>query len=124
MNTSDLNRYDFNTDDGETYSIRLPQPLNELTDDTALHLMRSTLMLLAPAVAIDADRIIRDNFSDDDTDYFPARAAVLHKLIFTLTNLDDIPHTELFRRLLADPDFVLDVITTDMNLPINIDYKD
>ncbi|AVR56881.1 hypothetical protein PBI_TRISCUIT_6 [Microbacterium phage Triscuit] len=117
--------YDLTFDiDPDVYTIDLPAPLDALDDEYALHLMRTSLTTVSEQVAKDAARTVVDDFSDDDTDYFPARAGVQMQLISALTQLDDIGHGEILRRLLNDHDFVTDLLTADIRLALHIEYKD
>lgn len=85
-------------------------------------------ILLADSAAILASRIMTldipalrdDSFSDDDTDYFPARAQLLSLLIDMLANIDDSLHESLNRSLANDSnDLINALITCDINLPID-----
>ena len=119
--------YDLTFDiDPDVYTIDLPSPLSELEDSYALHLMRTTMLQLADQVRDDAQRIAADDFSDDDTDYMPAAAGALMQLVSALTSLDGLAFTptNIFRELLTNHDFCLDMLTCDQRLPISINYKD
>lgn len=110
------------TSDDSEYQIELPAPLDALSDDQALGLMVSSLTTLAAAVHEDSLRIANSDYSDDDTDYMPARAAALSALTSAL--LSDFDPAEALRHLLADDDFILDCLTlsADTLISINIDY--
>lgn len=109
--------------DLDTYQIELPVPFDEMTDAIALEMMRGTIAVLAPCVANDAIDILEGNYSDDDTDYMPARAGALASLIYSLIAVDDSYLTEL-TNLLSDLDFVMNIMTSDIKLPFKIEYTD
>jgi hypothetical protein len=87
------------------------------TLNTALHASIAQLIL---ALNDDAARIAADNYSDDDTDYFPARAATYSNLIALLTtadSIDDLPDSLAFM-IDHDEYFLRDLDTADITLPI------
>lgn len=106
----------------ERYSIITDDPF-PTTNDAARELMLATLLALSTRMIDDAARIAADDFSDDDTDYFPARANAYAQLTFALTTCDFTP-LDMLDRLLHDYDFINDIITCDTNLPLDIDFAD
>lgn len=126
-NNESLNFHIFENADGNTYSLSTPFPYATMTDADALSIMLPTMTTLAAAVADDAARIALDHFSDDDTDYMPARANALAALISALATTDETP-ADALRRLIDDPasEFPLDIccLSADTDIALDIDFTD
>jgi hypothetical protein len=97
---------------------------DELDDDTALELMRLDCLALATKCADDARRLMTSDFSDDDTDYMPARAAILSDLIASIANSDMTPADALIECLNND-DFRMNLECCDFptNIRRALDYS-
>lgn len=95
--------------------------IESLTAHDARELMRESLMILSNRIQSDAARIFNDDFSDDDTDYFPARASTYARLTFILTNADDdADYITAMRDIQSNRDNSLDdLMTCDIALPID-----
>ena len=107
------------THDDETYAIAMLPT----TNDDARALMMTTARILTTRMLHDIDRLANDDFSDDDTDYMPARANTVAALIFATASVDETP-LESLTRLLASHDFIDDLLTCDTDLPLDIDFTD
>lgn len=124
-NNMHLHFLDFDADaihSHERISILTRDPY-PTTDDAALSLMLAMHAHLATAIAADAARIAALDFSDDDTDYFPARANTFAALTFAITT--DYFYLDNFNRLMHDRDFIDDLLTIDTpDFPLDIDYAE
>lgn len=95
--------------------------IESLTESDARELMRESMMILSDRITSDAARIFNDDYSDDDTDYFPARAATLARFIFILTNADE-SLLDALRDIATNRDNALDDYETcDIDMPLD-DY--
>src|SRR6187402_939564 len=101
-----------------TYSIDID--LDALTDDTATDLMRRALIATTEQMTLNNARILADDFSDDDTDYFPADAECAYYLTAALTTLDSSPR-DAFINMLNDNADSFCTMTT--RLPFTLDYS-
>lgn len=95
--------------------------LDALSDDALRLIITESATILATCILINDMPALRDNaFSDDDTDYMPARARLLSSLISMLANIDDELRDSL-DRLIADEshDFLDDLLCCELELPID-----
>ncbi len=92
--------------------------IDSLTDATAREMMISTARILNDRIRIDIDAIANDEFSDDDTDYIPARARILSILMNALADIDISP-SDALRELISDDDFIIDIEGCDIALPLS-----
>lgn len=81
----------------------------------------SSIHTLHTQIADDIARIDHRDFSDDDTDYFPARASMLTMLITMMMNEHHTDLTTQLDDLLAitdpDDDRAMTMTTIDIDLP-------
>lgn len=106
--------------DADRYILTTPFDFAAMTDDDARSLMTASLITLTERAAHDARLIAALDYSDDDTDYMPARARTLAALTSALLN--DLTPAESLRFLLSDDDFCADLITADIALAIDLDF--
>lgn len=87
-------------------------------DDIARRLLLDSARMLQLKIAADIERIANDDFSDDDTDYMPARAATLSNIIAALANIDITPADALATFIAPaadDPITAIDYASTDLD---------
>lgn len=78
-----------------------------------------SIRLLRDKTAADLTHLIDDNYSDDDTDYFPARAQTLSNLIADLTASYEYPLSQSIADTIASDDRLADLITCDFDFPLH-----
>lgn len=95
-----------------------------IDNEIARSIMMNSLDLLMIKSLDDARLIRNDDFSDDDTDYMPARAECIFIIIAALTNSDITP-AESLDILINDPNCRDAFTTSDMRTPFSdlIDSK-
>lgn len=92
-----------------------------MTNETnpLIALMNDTLDALAARMIDDRAAMRANRFSDDDTDYFPARAETCYNLTFLLTQYPhDLDADDLLAALRTD-DFLIAYRTCDLDLPLD-----
>jgi hypothetical protein len=110
-----------NNNDAESFSSDFD--LATLSDADATALLIDSHRILLSRINDDAERIYSDSFSDDDTDYFPARATILSHLTSILCDIDTT-HADSMRRFFDDHEICIDLLTCDLDMPISIHYAD
>ena len=95
--------------------------LDAISDDALRLIIAESATILASCILTDDIPALRDDdFSDDDTDYIPARARLLSLLIAMLADIDDSLRESLNRFLADDSaDFIDTLICCDIELPID-----
>lgn len=92
------------------------------SDDDLRPIILESIALLHTQIALDIAALTDDRFSDDDTDYFPARADTLAYLIATMTAAHEYPLSDAIHDLLTrddHSDHLLDLPTCDFDTPFH-----
>lgn len=90
-----------------------------MNESDARTMMIDSLDLLLDKMTADAAKLRANDFSDDDTDYFPARASIASTLIIHLTH---IPHEstalDALAEMISSEYFLDDLTTCDYDIPL------